>query len=183
MRKEDLLEGFGALDDDLLMRIENGSKTIMIWKAVKYGVMAACLMAILGTAYMFGINRPTPINNPISDPLQGSPIEGIEAPEKQEGADSNGQPGGKVEDLNSGAVKEGAISDHLNEVEGGSEVQNNLEDVPADGKGEYVEVNNDILEKDVSDFYGGSYLDTNGRFTIVLTIILVIILVIISVIV
>ena len=68
MRKEDLLESFGALDDDLLMRIENGSKTIMIWKAVKYGTMAACLMAILGMAYMFGVNRLIPRNDLISDP-------------------------------------------------------------------------------------------------------------------
>ena len=44
------------------------------------------------------------------------------------------------------------------------------EDIPADGKGEYVEGNNDdILAKEISDFYGGSYLDANGKFTIVLT--------------
>lgn len=346
MRKEDLLEGFGALDDDLLMRIENGSKTIMIWKAVKYGVMAACMMAIFGIVYMFGVNRPVPINNPISDPLQGSPIEETMDVESRERADLNELQSEKVEELNSGAVKESAIKDneicfnlasigeaklkdavkinvrycagdevsgaalddmshelignvgvswqvldvcdelagdwrfvryynlfednqtcshvflygredgtekiklsfcyleeslrdywvlcenpvlskvddtevmiysdalsqniicqfqkngtycdvdysgtgmeetqilnllqkvmgliansgHRNEDESGSEVQTNLKDVPADGNGEYVEVNNDILEKDVSDFYGGSYLDTNGRFTIVLTI-------------
>ncbi len=353
MRKEDLLESFGALDDDLLMRIENGSKTIMIWKAVKYGTMTACLMAILGMAYMFGVNRLIPRNDPISDPLQGKPIEEITTVASQEAKDLSERKGGKVEELNSGAVKEGAIKDgeicfnlasigqaklkesvkvnicycagdqisevalddmshelmgnvgvswqvldvcdelagdwsfvryyklfenspwgqqesgprsfvflygredetekiklsfcyleeslrdywvlcenpvlskvcdtevmiysdalsqnvicqfqkngtycdveysgtgmeetqvlnllqkvmgliansgHRNEAESGSEVQTNLKDIPADGNGEYIEVNdNDILAKEISDFYGGSYLDTNGRFTIVLT--------------
>lgn len=341
MRKEDLLESFGALDDDLLMRIENGSKTIMIWKAVKYGTVAACLMAILGMAYMFGVNRPVPINNPVSDPLQGSPIEETMDAESRERADSNELQSEKVEELKSGAVKEGALKDneicfnlasigqaklkdavkmnmrycagdqiteaalddmshelmgnvgvswnvldacdglagewsfvkYYNLFETGqwpmqetgprsfvflygredetekiklsfcyleeslrdywvlcenpvlskvcdtevmiysdalsqnvicqfqkngtycdveysgtgmeeTQVLNLLqkvmgliansghfkEDIPADGKGEYVEVNNDeILAKEISDFYGGSYLDTNGKFTIVLT--------------
>ena len=112
MRKEDLLESFGALDDDLLMRIENGSKTIMIWKAVKYGTMAACLMAIFGMAYMFGVNRPVPINNPVSDPLQGSPIEETMDAESRERADSNELQSEKVEELKSGAVKEGVLKDN-----------------------------------------------------------------------
>ncbi len=79
------MEGFGALDDDFLMRIENVSKTIMIWKAVKYGTMVGCRMAIFGMGYMFGVNRPVPISDPISDPLQGSPIEGTTVAENQVG--------------------------------------------------------------------------------------------------
>lgn len=208
MRKEELLEAFGGLDDDLLMRSENGSKKVLIGRAVKYGTMAACLMVCLGMAYMFGVNQPVPIDDPMNDPLQGSPIEETMVAGSREGTDSNDplqgstieksliaesqegakeilvaesqnganasheealpsiegetyQAGGKAEDLSSGAKKESASE---------SEVQASVEDVPADGKGEYVEVNNnDIMAKEVSDFYGGSYLDANGRFTIVLT--------------
>lgn len=56
---------------------------------------------------------------------------------------------------------EGATSTTYNE---------NLEDVPADNKGEYnEEVNSSDLTKDTSEFFGGSYTDANGKFVIVLT--------------
>jgi len=44
------------------------------------------------------------------------------------------------------------------------------EDVPADYGGEYIEAVDGIdLDESVSEFYGGSYLDDEGRFVIVLT--------------
>lgn len=46
----------------------------------------------------------------------------------------------------------------------------NVEDVPADSNGEYnEEINSDDLTKDTSEFFGGSYTDSNGKFVIVLT--------------
>lgn len=45
-----------------------------------------------------------------------------------------------------------------------------IDDAPADSKGEYNEaVNSSDLPKDTSAFFGGSYTDTNGKFVIVLT--------------
>ncbi len=57
MKKEDLLEGFGALDDDLLMRSEHGGKGMEKRKDsgefLKYGGIAACLAAMLGAGMLF----------------------------------------------------------------------------------------------------------------------------------
>lgn len=45
-----------------------------------------------------------------------------------------------------------------------------FDDVPADSDGEYMEaITNDRLTKGTSSFFGGSYLDNKGNFTIVLT--------------
>lgn len=42
-------------------------------------------------------------------------------------------------------------------------------DIPADVNGNYYDaIRSDSLEGSISDFYGGSYTDSNGRFTVVL---------------
>lgn len=58
-------------------------------------------------------------------------------------------------------------------VEEDTNVSNNeiIEDAPADANGEYnEEIKSSELTQNTSDFFGGSYTDTNGRFVIVLTI-------------
>lgn len=55
-------------------------------------------------------------------------------------------------------------------VQSGSVPNTDIEDVPADSKGEYNEaVNVSDLPKDTSVFFGGSYTDANGKFVIILT--------------
>ena len=69
-----------------------------------------------------------------------------------------------VEDTNTPTVESLPIENN-NKVE---DLQ--IEDVPADNKGEYnEEVNSSDLTKDTSEFFGGSYTDANGKFVIVLT--------------
>lgn len=76
MKKEDLFEGFGALDDTLLERSENAGERnrnhVSIW--IKIGSMAACLILILGVSVL-GLNsnrepnsnkEPNSVNNDIS---------------------------------------------------------------------------------------------------------------------
>ena len=57
MNKEDLFEGFGTLDDDLLKRSEHGGKTMKKGRkfggCLKYGSIAACLVVALGVGMFF----------------------------------------------------------------------------------------------------------------------------------
>lgn len=65
MNKEDLFEGFGALDDDLLKRSEQGGMTMKkrryLSAVMKYGSIAACYVAALGAGVLF-------LNNKIPNP-------------------------------------------------------------------------------------------------------------------
>ena len=68
MNKEDLFEGFGALDDDLLKRSEYGGKRMKNRKNfngfLKYGSIAACLVFVLGVGMLVMNNKsanPTPV--------------------------------------------------------------------------------------------------------------------------
>lgn len=68
MNKEDLFEGFGALDDDLLKRSEYGGKRMKKRNNfngfLKYGSIAACVVVILGIGMLFIDNKspnPAPV--------------------------------------------------------------------------------------------------------------------------
>lgn len=62
MKKEDLFEGFGTLDDDLLKRSEHGVKTMKkgrkFGEFLKYGSIAACLVVALGVGMFFLDSTP-----------------------------------------------------------------------------------------------------------------------------
>jgi len=178
MRREDLLEAFGALDDELLMSAENNGRENIIRSFEKDGGMAACMVAVLGMAIALGIHRPEPISDPI---FQGTPIEETTISENQgkiNGAEvESGLPSvenmeempGIVDEGGNGSgtatMKEDASGDGIHELEGAMK-----EDIPADGTGEYhEEVKSDDLSKDISAIYGGSYSDAKGKLTVILT--------------
>lgn len=65
MNKEDLFEGFGALDDDLIKRSEPGGEIMKKGKTIsgflKYGSIAACFVVALGAGMLFADNKtPNP---------------------------------------------------------------------------------------------------------------------------
>lgn len=71
MDKEDLFEGFGALDDDLLKRSEHGGKKFSGF--LKYGSIAACLVVMLGVGMLFVDNKtPNLDTNPESNDVAES---------------------------------------------------------------------------------------------------------------
>jgi hypothetical protein len=57
MNKEDLFEGFGAIDDDLLKRSEHVGKRNNFNGFLKYGSIVACLVVILGAGMLFMDNK------------------------------------------------------------------------------------------------------------------------------
>lgn len=61
MKKEDLFEGFGTLDDDLLIRSEKGGNTVKkrrnISRMISYGSIAACLVIAVGVGVLFMDNK------------------------------------------------------------------------------------------------------------------------------
>jgi len=74
MNKEDLFEGFGALDDDLLKRSEHGGKKRKKFSGfLKYGSIAACLVVMLGVGMLFMDNKtPNLDTNQESDDVEES---------------------------------------------------------------------------------------------------------------
>lgn len=77
MNKEDLFEGFGALDDDLLKRSEQTGKRAKkregLNRVLKYGSIAACLAAMLGAGMLFMDHRSS--NPPFIVPESGNAVE------------------------------------------------------------------------------------------------------------
>lgn len=67
MKKEDLYEGFGALNDDVLKRSEKEKGTMKkrnMSKILKIGSLAACLIVILGVGVSFiGVNETPEVEN------------------------------------------------------------------------------------------------------------------------
>ncbi len=80
-----------------------------------------------------------------------------------------------VEDNNTPTVESSPIenkeeSANIQENDSAEVPDTTVPDVPADNNGEYNEaVDSSDLTKDTSEFFGGSYTDTNGKFVIVLT--------------
>lgn len=72
MNKEDLFEGFGALDDDLLKRSEHGGKKRKKFSGfLKYGSVAACLVVMLGVGMLFMDNKTSNLDtNSESDDVE-----------------------------------------------------------------------------------------------------------------
>jgi len=73
--------------------------------------------------------------------------------------------GNKVEGLQNGKEESANSEDIIQESK-----NTEFKDLPSDTDGEYnEEVNSNDLTKETSDFFGGSYTDTDGKFVIILT--------------
>lgn len=168
MKKEDLFDVFGDVNNQYIKEahMKNKKKNSFVWG--KWGAIAACLaLVVLCIPMVSNLSPAVDDNTPTVESL---PIE-----------NSN-----QVEDLQNNIEEKVNVQESENsEIEDTQEIETTdeplkeeifaevpdttIEDTPADGNGEYnEEVNGSDLAKDISDFFGGSYIDANGKFVIVL---------------
>ncbi len=158
MKKEDLFEFFGDIDNRYIKEVHKKNKREKFFTWTKWETIAACFALFVLCIPI--INRLSRVEDDNILVVESVPIEN----------------NNKVEDLQSNKEESANIKETESEdetlAEGvSSEVPETIiEDVPADGNGEYNEaINSSDLTKDTSAFFGGSYTDANGKFVIVLT--------------
>lgn len=95
MKKEELFDGFGALDEELLRRSEQGGSTMKkrnnMSKIIKFGSLAACLAVVLGVGGFWMDSSRTPDSDTVpehnivtesNDNVSGEPDSMQEEPER-----------------------------------------------------------------------------------------------------
>lgn len=168
MRKEDLFDILGDIDHQHIKaaRMKNKRKNNFAW--AKWGTIAACFALLLIVSIPI-VNRLSPVveeNPPSAESSQ------IGNSNKVEALQNDKEESAEIEDLvqNEEIEYTEATEEPLQEEVSTAVPENDVEDAPADSNGEYHEtVNSSDLTKDTSEFFGGSYTDSNGKFVIVLT--------------
>lgn len=148
MKKEDLFDIFGDINNQYIKEahLKKRRKNNFAW--AKWGTIAVCFaLLVLCIPMVIHLSSAVDDNTPA---VESSPIE----------------KNNKVEDLQNNKEESANIQESVS-----AEVpETTIEDTPADSQGEYNEaVNSSDLAKDTSEFFGGSYTDDNGNFVIVLT--------------
>lgn len=144
MKKEDLFDVFGDVDNRYVKEVHMKNNVIR-WS--KWGTLAACFAVLVFCVPM--ISNLSSVQDDNTTTNESSPI-------------GNGN---KVEGLQNGKEESANSEDIIQESK-----NTEFKDLPSDTDGEYnEEVNSNDLTKETSDFFGGSYTDTDGKFVIILT--------------
>lgn len=175
MKKEDLFEAFGDINSNYIKEahMKNSRKVGFSW--VKWGTIAACLVMLVLCVPLatYLLKAPDSETSVIETP-EIENVNEVEALQNGEESSSIKEISTEDENIEEKEIKElDATKDDdkkLSEVVQPESQESMVEDSPADPNGEYNEtVNNSDLGKEISQFFGGSYTDANGKFVIVLT--------------
>jgi len=175
MKKEDLFEAFGDVDSNYIKEahMKNSRKNSFSW--AKWGTIAASLvLLVLCVPLAIRLLKVTDSEIPVLETLQIENVNEVESLQNSEESTSVKETSTADQNLEEEGIKE------LNETKGDdkklSEViqpesqESTVEDIPADKEGEYnAAIKSSALGKDISQFFGGSYTDSSGKFVIVLT--------------
>ena len=174
MKKEDLFEAFGDVDNNYVKEahMKNSRKNSFSW--AKWGKIAACLvLLVLCVPLATRLLKVTDSEIPVVETPQIENVNEVEALQNSEEsisvketstADQNLEEAIKELDATKGDDKK------LSEVIQPESQESAVEDIPADKEGEYnAAIKSSALGKDISQFFGGSYTDSSGKFVIVLT--------------
>lgn len=175
MKKEDLFEAFGDVDSNYIKEahMKNSRKNSFSW--AKWGTIAASLvLLVLCVPLVIRLLKVTDSEIPVVETPQIENVNEVELLQNSEESTSVKETSTADQNLEEEGIKE------LNETKGDdkklSEViqpesqESTVEDIPADKEGEYnAAIKSSALGKDISQFFGGSYTDSSGKFVIVLT--------------
>lgn len=175
MKKEDLFEAFGDVDSNYIKEahMKNSRKNSFSW--AKWGTIAASLvLLVLCVPLAIRLLKVTDSEIPVVETPQIENVNEVESLQNSEESTSVKETSTADQNLEEEGIKE------LNETKGDdkklSEViqpesqESTVEDIPADKEGEYnAAIKSSALGKDISQFFGGSYTDSSGKFVIVLT--------------
>lgn len=148
MRKEDLFEILGDIPVEYIETAHRKKNKVQSALLLKWGIIAACFtMLLISIPVMNGLRREE--KNDILKDNRPNQIVDLQA------------------DKYHYSVTE-QTDDKDTEKEPMQDTQ--VDDLPADDIGEYAEIIEvGGMPKEVSEFYGGCYIDDNGKFMVVLT--------------
>lgn len=174
MKKEDLFEAFGDINSNYIKEahMKNSRKNSFSWR--KWGTIAACLvLLVLCVPLATHLSEVADSELSVVETPETENVNKVELLENGEESVNVNETDTEDKNLEDKEIKEldETKADEASPEIAKSEIQENtVEDSPADKNGEYNEtVNNSELGKDISQFFGGSYTDANGKFVIVLT--------------
>ncbi len=169
MKKEDLFDTLGDINNQYIMdaHMKNKRKKNFAW--AKLGTITACFALLVLCIPM--VTHLSPVADDNIPTVESLPIENNNKIEnlqnnKEESSSTQESEIAEVEGTQETETPDETVTENI-----ATEVpETTVQDVPADSKGEYNEaVNSSDLTKDTSEFFGGSYTDANGKFVIVLT--------------
>lgn len=169
MKKEDLFDALGDINNQYIKEahVNNKRKNNFAW--AKWGSIVACFALLVLCISM--VTHLSPVEDDNMPPVESLPIENNNKIEnlqnnKEESVNIQESESTEIEGTQETETPDETVPDNI-----ATEVpETTVQDVPADSKGEYNEaVNSSDLTKNTSEFFGGSYTDENGKFVIVLT--------------
>lgn len=175
MKKEDLFEAFGDIDNNYIKEahMKNSRKNSFSW--AKWGTIAACLvLLVLCAPLAIRLLKVTDSEIPVVETPQIENVNEVESLQNSEESTSVKETCTADENLEEEGIKEldttKGDDKKLSEVIQPESQESTVEDIPADKEGEYnAAIKSSALGKDISQFFGGSYTDSSGKFVIVLT--------------
>lgn len=168
MKKEDLFDILGDINKQYVKEahMKKDKKNNHAW--IRWSAVAACFaLLVLCIPMITNISPEMEDNTPTVESLPMENSNNVEVLHNNEES-ANNQESESLEIQDTQEIE--TTGEPLKEDASTGVPETTIKDASADGSGEYKEeINSSDLTKDISDFYGGSYTDANGKFVIVLT--------------